>query len=233
MKNKFIWLYIIIGFIFSYGLGLLVCDKFLLGSTTLFLIIVQAYFTINGKWQGEIFGVFCIIISTLVFAFTSMYASAIFTITVYIPLSLFKVINWRKHENNKVVILNNMSFKKTILTILIILSSTLLVSFIISLIPTQKLAVLDSAINILDIAGVILIALRYKEGFIAWILCNLTEISTWIIILINNYSQNAILMIVTSLVCIALNIWGLISFTKIHKTQEQSNINNVTQIKKI
>ena len=119
MKNKFIWLYFILSFAFSFGLGLLVKDKYLLGAAALFFILTQAYFTINGKWQGEIIGIFSLAVNTFIFVFTSMYATAIFTLTVFLPLSIFKIINWKKHEQNKMVVLNNMSIKKTIITTII------------------------------------------------------------------------------------------------------------------
>lgn len=223
-KNIKTILYFSLSFIFSYGLGILFKDKYLLGSTTLFLGFVQTYFATKGKWFEEFVGIFETIFTAIVCALTCMYGSAIFTIIIYIPLSIFSIINWKKHEKDYEVMLNKMTWKKSLIVISLILILTIILSLLLSLIPTQRLAILDAAGDILNIFGILLIALRYKEGWIVWILCNFVDLSTWIVALINNYSSNAIMMIIMSLVYIALNIWGFYSFIKLRKNQEQNKL---------
>ena len=176
----------------------------------------------KGKWYEEFVGIFETIMSAVVCIMACMYGSAIFTILVYIPLSIFSIVNWKKHETNEVVELNKMTVKKSILTILLVISCTAIISFLLSLIPTQKLAFWDACVNIFNICGISLIALRYKEGWIVWIICNFIELTTWIIALLRDYSQNAIMMIIMSVIYIGLNIWGYISFIKLRKKQDEN-----------
>lgn len=226
MKKKFTIIYFISTFCLSYGLGILFKDKYLMGSTTLFLGFTQTFFMTKGKWYEEFVGIFETIMSTLVCVFASMYGSAIFTVLIYIPLSIFNIVNWKKHENDNVVNLNKMTATKSIITISLVIVCTAILSLLLSLIPTQRLAFWDACGDILNICGILLIALRYKEGWIVWILCNLVDLTTWILSLIKGYSQNAIMMIIMSLIYICLNVWGYISFIKLRKMQEIKNENS-------
>lgn len=220
MNKKISIVYFILTFCFSFGLGILFKDKFLLGSLTLFLGFAQTYFMTKGKWYEEFVGIFETIMSTIVCALACMYGGAIFTILIYIPLSIFSIVNWKKNENNDIVQLNKMTASKSIITILLVIVCTAVLSFLLSLIPTQRLAFWDACGDILEISGILLIALRYKEGWIAWILCNIVELTTWIIVLTKGYSQNAIMMIIMSVIYIGLNVWGYISFIRLRKNQE-------------
>ncbi len=223
MKSKIkIILYFVLTFIFSYGLGILFKDKYLLGSTTLYLGFIQTFFLTKGKWYSEFVGIFETIMSATVCIFACMYGSVIFTVLVYIPLSIFSIVNWKKHAKDDEVLLNKMTWKKSIIVIAAILIFTVCLTFLLSLIPTQNLAVFDATANILNISGVILIALRYKEGWILWISCNIVDLTTWIIALIKNYSGNAVMMIIMSIAYIALNVWGFYSFIKLKRKQEQN-----------
>lgn len=46
----------------------------------------------------------------------------------------------------------------------------------------------------------------------------------WVFILYSGYSNNAILMIITSVIYLALDVWGLVSFIKLRKKQEVKQI---------
>lgn len=230
-KSKVLYtiLYFLLTFVFSYGLGILFKDKYLLGSTTLYLGCIETYFMTKGKWYEEFVGIFETIVSTVVCVFACMYGSAIFTVIIYIPLSIFGIVNWKKNEKDDEVKLNKMTWKKSVITISIIVLATAVLSILLSLIPTQKLAVLDAAGDILNICGILLIALRYKEGWIVWILCNFVDLATWITALVKDYSSNAIMMIIMSIAYIILNIWGFYSFIKMRKKQETVDVYSVTE----
>ena len=163
----------------------------------------------KGKWYEEFVGMLETITSTILYVMACMYGSDILTILIYIPLSIFGMINLNKNENNSIVQLNKMTIKRSFIMVLFITVSITILSFLLSIIPTQKLPFWDAAGDILNICGILLIALRYKEGWLIWIICNLVEIITWVIALAKNYSENAIMMIIMSLIYIALNIWGV------------------------
>lgn len=142
---------------------------------------------------------------------------------IYLPIAIFSIINWKKNEKESIVQLNKMSLTTSIKTILLVVIGTLIVSTLLTYIPNQKLAFWDSLNNILNICGILLIGLRYKEGWIVWIINNVTELTTWILALQNGYSNNAILMIFTCIFYLGLNTWGFKSFIKLRKTQENTH----------
>lgn len=223
MTKKQIIFYIIGTILFSYGLGLIFRDKWLLGSTTLALGVIQCIYETRGKLAGQIIGLAETIFSIIVCALSSLYGSILFSFIVYVPIGIFGIVNWKKHDNNGVVDLKVMNWKKSLLTILLISVSTLVVSWILSLIPTQNLSILDSLSNILSIAGSLLVALRYKEGWIMWLLACFVDLAIWIILLVNGYSANAVMMIITSVVYAILNIWGFVAFLKLAKSQQEKD----------
>ncbi|MBO4936731.1 MAG: nicotinamide mononucleotide transporter, partial [Clostridia bacterium] len=170
MNKKWSVIYFISTFCLSYGLGILFKDRYLMGSTTLFLGFVQTYFMSKGKWYEEFVGIFETIMSTIVCIFACMYGSAFLTILIHIPLSIFSIINWKKHENDNTVKLNKMTLTKSLITIFLVIICTAILSFLLSLIPTQRLAFWDAFGDVLDICGILLVALRYKEGLAIWII---------------------------------------------------------------
>ena len=220
MKKSYIILYVITTFSLSYGLGLLFDDQYLLGSTTLFFGFIQTLLMTKGKWYEEFVGLIETICSTIVCVLSCLYGSAIFTVLIFIPISIFSIVNWKKNEHDGEVTLNKMTVKKSALVLTLIVASTCLISWLISLIPNQNLPFFDTLVNILDIAGILLIALRYKEGWILWILCNIVELTMWIILEMDGVNNNSIMMIITAVIFLALNIWGFVSFLKLRKKQE-------------
>lgn len=229
MKKNFDILYLVIALIFSYGIGLIFRDSYLLGSTTLYIAFIHTLLQTKGKWYQEFVGIASTILSMVVSLLANMYSSAIFSVLVYIPLSIFSIMNWKKNknQNDDIVKLNKMTFGKSIVVIISIVLSSVVLSYLLSLIPSQRLAFLDAVSSVLNICGILLIALRFKEGWIVWILCNFVDISIWIISYINGYSGNSVMMIIMSVVNVALNIWGFISFIKLRNGQEVNTNENL------
>lgn len=232
MKKRYMIIFILGALCFAYGLGFLFHDQYFLGSTTLFFGCLQTLLMTQGKWYEEAVGILETITSTTVCIISGLYGSAVFTALVFIPLAIFSLINWKNHENDGKVLLNKMTTAKSVLSISLIASATAIFSLLISIIPGQNLPMFDSATNILNIAGIILIALRYKEGWICWIFCNIVELVMWVVVLHSGFSNNAILMIITSSVYLLLDIWGFWSFIKIRINQEKPQIpSNAADIK--
>ncbi|MBE6124680.1 MAG: nicotinamide mononucleotide transporter [Erysipelotrichaceae bacterium] len=223
--KKFNLVYLITTFIVSFGLGIIFKDHYLLGSITLYLGFVEILLMSQGKWYEKFVGIFETLFSTTVFILSSMYGSIFFTLFIYLPIAIFSIINWKKNEKESIVQLNKMDLKTSIITVFLVVIGTLIVSSLLTLIPTQKLAFWDSLNNILNISGILLIGLRYKEGWIVWIINSVTELTTWILALQNGYSNNAILMIFTCIFYLGLNTWGLKSFINLRKKQENTNKN--------
>ena len=149
---------------------------------------------------------------------------------MYVPIGIYSLCVWKKNDVDGVVKINKFTKKTSLIVVLSIILSTFVLSLLLSLIPNQRLSFMDSLSNCFNIAGCLLLMFRYKEGWIVWILCNLTEIGTWSI-LIAAGAPNSIMMLIICVVYIILDIYAYCSFIKLYqkqiqlKTAKKENIN--------
>lgn len=222
--KKWKFLSFLIGFfVLSYGLGLIFHDKYLLGSTTLFLGCFQNLLMVNGKWYEKSVGILETVFNAVVNFVNGLYGTVLLAFFVSLPISIFSLVNWKKNQQNGIVKINKMSTKLSIFVILAITLATIVISFLLSLIPSQNLPTLDTLSIILTISGTLLIALRFKEGWIFWIFSSVINFTKWCVMLTKNLTNNAIMMMICAIVYFALNIWGYVSFLKMRKKQENYN----------
>lgn len=208
----------------SLALGFIFDDYLMLGSITLFLGCLQTLLLSKGFWWEELVGITEALVVAIIALSSSLYGTAIFTAIAYVPLSVFSLISWKKHQYGGVVKINKMTTKTSVILVLFLCVSITLFSFLLSLLPNQNLPVLDTISNMLDICGIILIALRYKEGWIFWVLCSLADFVLWGVLLLQGNVTNSPMMIIVSLVNIVVNLYGFWSFIKIRKHQEKKMI---------
>lgn len=199
------------------ALGFIFNDYLFLGSLILFLGGVQTLLLSKGVWWEELIGITEAAVVAFVAYKANLYGTAILTIAVYIPLSVFSLISWKENQHGGRIIVNKMTAKTSVFVILSLVVAVAVVAFLLSLLPNQNLPVLDTLSNMLDICGIVLIALRYKEGWIFWMLCSAIDLVLWSVLHINQSSSNSIMMIIVSILNVLLNAWGLYSFLKMSK----------------
>ena len=204
----------------SLALGFMFDDYLFLGSLSLFLGCLQTLLLSKGFWWEELVGITEAMMVAIVALASNLYGTAIFTVLVYVPLSVFSLISWKKHQYGGVVKINKMNTKTSVLLTILLLASIVIFSFLLSLVPNQNLPVLDTISNMLDICGIILIALRYKEGWIFWVLCSLADFVMWGALLFKGNTANSPMMIIVSFVNIIINVFGFWSFVDMRKKQE-------------
>ena len=220
-KNLFICLVFLI---ISLLLGVICDDYLLIGSITLFFGCSQILFMTQGIWWQEIFGILENLFTIAICLFSKLYGSVIFTVLIFLPISIFTLSTWKSNQTNGSVMINQMTSKASITTIFILIASTILISVGLSKLPNQNLPVLDTLCNMFDLAAVVLLALRYKEGWIMWILCAITNLIMWTKLYITGQSQNSLMMIILSVIYLGMYCWGYISFVKIRKKQEKLSL---------
>lgn len=208
-----------------FGVGILVHDKYLLGSATLCFGMLQVTLMMKGSWVAELLAVFETLVGCGIYYLNGLYGSVIFSILVYVPIGIYSVISWKKNQQDGVVKINKFTLKKSVVVVSLILCFVLILSLLLSIIPSQNLSFLDALSNGLNIAGMLLIAFRYKEGWFFWICCNLVEIVTWSI-MISNGSENGIMMIIICVVYIILDVFAIRSFMKMRNNQEKRKMEN-------
>ena len=199
------------------ALGFIFNDYMFLGSLILFLGAAQTLLLSKGVWWEELIGITEAAVVALVAYRANLFGTAILTIAIYIPLSIFSLISWKDNQQGGKIQVNRMTVKTSVIVVFSLIITITIVSLLLSLLPNQNLPVLDTLSNMLDICGIILIALRYKEGWIFWMLCSGIDLVLWGILHFSHASHNGIMMIIVSLFNILLNAWGFYCFLKMSK----------------
>ena len=149
-----------------------------------------------------------------------LYGLVIFTILFFTPIQISGIVSWLKNkESDDTVSTRSLNVKSSILLCTIIVIGSVGIGALLSLIPTQNLAMLDSTSQILNLAGVVLGAMRYRESWYIWLTNNVADLSIWIINTILN-TPNAYMMLIVSIMYLVMNIIGIVSWIKIERYQK-------------
>ena len=207
--------------VISILLGIVFKD-FVWGILALIFGFLNAYYMAIGKWYNYIFGFLFAIVNAYICTINGLFGLLIFTVIFYLPLQVSGLINWFKNKQDSEVSMRSLNWKtSTILCASIVLGSVIL-GFLLSLIPKQQLAFLDSTSQIINLCGVVLGTMRFRESWYIWLLNNMVDLSIWIINTIKA-TPNAEMMLITSIMYLVMNIIGLISWIKIERKQKSTN----------
>ena len=210
MKNK---IYTILIIIFSIICGIISKDYFL-GTLILASGLLNAYYASIGKTYNYILGALYCLLSAYVSYINSLYAMAILSLIVYFPLQIQGYISWlKKKDNNNEVKIRKFTLKNSIIIVSICIVGSILLGLLLTKIPTQQLAFLDSTSNIINLCGIILMNLRFQECWVVWLFNNSIDLSIWLINFINK-GPNSFMMLLVSIGYLLINIYGLYQWIK-------------------
>ena len=99
------------------------------------------------------------------------------------------------------------------------LIGSVILGFLLSLIPNQNLAFLDSTSQIINICGVILVSLRFRECWYVWLANNIIDLIIWIVN-VAKHTINSEMALITSIMYLVMNIIGVVAWIKIEKKQK-------------
>ena len=210
MRTK---IYTVLIIIFSLICGIISKDYFL-GTLILICGLLNSYYASLGKIYNYILGALYSLLSGYVCYINGLYGIAILSLLVYFPSQIQGYITWnkKKDENNEVEI-RGFTFKNSIIITVSCIVGSVFLGFLLTKIPNQQLAFLDSSSNIINICGIVLMNLRFKECWVIWLFNNTIDLSIWIINAING-SSNSIMMLLVSIGYLLINIYGLIMWKK-------------------
>ena len=86
-----------------------------------------------------------------------------------------------------------------------------MLGYVLTLIPSQRLAFMDATSNCINLCGVILMILRFKEAWWIWLINNMIDLVIWIITAING-GEGAIMMLLVSIGYLLINVYGVIKW---------------------
>lgn len=208
-KNSII---IISSLIFSFLIGFITKD-YLIGSLILFTSIMNSYLASIGKKANYITGFISCLLTGYVSLKNNLYGLFFFYIFIFAPIQIYGFINWKNNEDeNSNVIVRGFTLKNSIIIILSCIIGSFVLGYLLTLIPNQNLAFMDASSNCINLCGVILMILRFKEAWWVWLANNIIDLTIWIIMTINNGS-NSWMMLFSSLAYLLINVYGIIKWS--------------------
>lgn len=210
---------IFFSFVLSVITGI-ISEDLIIGGSILFTSLLCSYYASVGKKVSYILGFINYLIMGYVSFKNNLFGLFFFYIFIFSPLQINGFISWRNNEDeNNNVKVREFTFKNSILIVSLCILGSLLLGYLLTLIPNQNLAFMDASSNCINLCGVILMILRFKESWWVWLANNIIDLIIWIIIFINN-GTNSFMMLLSSLAYLLINVYGIIKWNiRIRKTK--------------
>lgn len=204
---------VILSIIFSIITGILTKDL-LLGGSTLLTGLLCAYYAGKGNKFNYILGLINYILMGYISFKNSLYGLFVFDVLIFAPLQIKGYIDWKKnHNEDSSVKVRQFTLKNSIIITLSCIVGSFVIGYLLSLIPGQRLALLDASSNCVNLCGIILMVLRFKESWWVWLVNNIIDLAIWIITAIQ-HGDNSMMMLLVSIGYLLINIWGIYKWNK-------------------
>lgn len=196
---------IIISMIFG-----IITNDLIIGGIILTTGLLCAYYASEGKRVNYILGFINYILMGYVSLKNNLFGIFFFYIFIFSPLQIHGFISWKKNLNkDNNVKVREFTLKNSIIITLSCIISSLVLGYVLTLIPGQRLAFMDSISNCINLCGVILMILRFKESWWLWLINNVIDLSIWIITYINK-GEGSAMMLLVSAGYLLINIYGVV-----------------------
>lgn len=190
----------------------IISNDLVIGGTILLTGLLCAYFTSAGKRISFVLGLINYLLMGYVSLKNNLYGIFFFYLFVFSPLQVQGFVTWNKNlnEDNNVKV-REFTLKNSIIIILSCLIGSVILGYLLTLIPNQRLAFMDSTSNCINLCGVILMILRFKESWWLWLFNNVIDLTIWLITFLNN-GEGSFMMLLVSLGYLLLNVYGIIKW---------------------
>lgn len=187
----------------------IISNDIIIGGIILLTGLLCAYFASEGKRINYILGLINYLLMGYVSFKNNLYGIFFFYIFIFSPLQVNGFITWNKNLNEeKNVIVREFTLKNSIIITLSCIIGSLLLGYILTLIPSQRLAFMDASSNCINLCGVILMILRFKESWWLWLINNVIDLGIWIITFINKGTCSTMMLLV-SIGYLLINLYGI------------------------
>lgn len=190
----------------------IIAKDLIIGGTILLSGLLCAYFASEGKRVNYIFGLINYILMGYVSLKNNLYGIFLFYIFIFAPLQVRGFITWKDNLNkDNNVKVREFDLKNSIIITTSCIIGSFLLACLLNLIPNQRLALMDAASNCINLCGVILMILRFKEAWWLWLVNNIIDLGIWIITTLNN-GTGSVMMLLVSIGYLLINIYGMIKW---------------------
>lgn len=190
----------------------IISNDIIIGGTILLTGLLCAYFASEGKRINYILGLINYLLMGYVSFKNNLYGIFFFYIFIFSPLQVRGFVTWNKNlDEEKNVKVREFTLRNSIIIILSCIVGSLLLGYLLTLIPSQRLALMDASSNCINLCGVILMILRLKESWWLWLVNNVIDLSIWLITFINK-GEGSTMMLLVSIGYLIINIYGIIKW---------------------
>lgn len=222
--NKKHLVIIILSLIISIVSGI-ISNDLIIGGTILLTGLLCAYFASEGKRINYILGLINYLLMGYVAFKNNLFGIFFFYIFIFSPLQVNGFITWNKNLNDdKNVKVREFTLKNSIIITLSCIVGSVVLGYLLTLISTQRLAFMDATSNCINLCGVILMILRFKESWWLWLINNIIDLIIWIITVINGGS-GSVMMLLVSIGYLLINIYGVIKWKLEAKKNKKLEMN--------
>lgn len=190
----------------------IITNDILVGGLILASGLLCAYFASEGKRVNYILGLINYLLMGYVSFKNNLFGIFFFYIFIFSPLQIHGFISWKKNLNqDNNVKIREFTLKNSIIITLSCIIGSLILGYVLTLIPGQRLAFMDAASNCINLCGVVLMILRFKESWWLWLINNVIDLIIWIITFINK-GEGSAMMLLVSIGYLLINIYGVIKW---------------------
>ena len=221
--NKKYFIITLFCFIISLISGI-VSNDIIIGGTILLTGLLCAYFAGEGKKINYILAFINYLLMGYVSFKNNLYGIFFFYVFVFSPLQIKGYLAWNKNlDKERNVRIREFTVKNSIIIILSCLVGSLSLGYLFTFIPGQRLAFMDACSNCINLCGVIIMILRFKESWWLFLINNIVDLSIWIIAFINR-GEGSTMMLLVSIGYLLINIYGMIRWNIHAKRAEDEAI---------
>ncbi len=211
--NKRYFIVATVCILFSILAGIISKDL-VVGGSILATGLLCAYFASEGKRINYVYGFVNYILMGYVAFKNNLFGIFFAYLFIFSPLQIHGFLKWKKNmDDDEQVITRAFTFKNSIIIVLSCILGSMVFGYLLHLLPSQRLAFLDATSNSINLCGVILLNLRFKEAWWLWLVNNVVDLMIWIFTTIN-HGEGAIMMLLVSIGYLLLNVYGIVKWSK-------------------
>ena len=134
--------------------------------------------------KGSIWNYAFGIINTIAYAYIAfgykLYGEVMLNMIYYLPMQFVGYYLWKNNMKKTEVNMKKLTLKKTVIMFVVVAIAIILYQRLLLLLG-GNLTLLDSMSTVVSVIAMILMALRYKEQWLLWIIVNIVSVIMWIV----------------------------------------------------
>lgn len=185
-------------------------NDIVIGGSLLMTGLVGSYLAGRGRKSNYIFGLINALLIAYVAYRNNLFGSFAINAFLFTPLEIAGFLAWDRNLNQKKnVKVRRLSTKNAVIVTSACLIGSAIFGYLLTLIPSQQMAFLDSTMCCLDICALVMMNLRYRESWWLWAISGGVSVVVWAIAFAGG-GANTLMRLIAAIGFFFINIYGAI-----------------------